>query len=122
MAFLGFGKRKVIDLSERYKREQEKIAEMKKEGQPKQRASKYENSISSDAISLFANRMAKEQIQKEEDSEDEEDESSSEDKKKKLAKRLMYMTDRIEDLSNQIYHLQQRVEVLEKKLNKNLGS
>lgn len=37
------------------------------------------------------------------------------DKKQKLAKRLMDITDRIENLSNQIYHLQQRVEVLEKK-------
>lgn len=40
---------------------------------------------------------------------------SAEDKKKKLARRIMAMTDKIEDLSNQIYHLQQRVEVLEKK-------
>lgn len=37
------------------------------------------------------------------------------DKKKKLAKRLMDMTKKIEDLSNQIYHLQQRIEVLERK-------
>ncbi len=38
------------------------------------------------------------------------------EKKQKLVKRLLEMTDRIEDLSNQIYHLKQRVELLEKKL------
>ena len=38
------------------------------------------------------------------------------DKKNKLAKRLFDMTEKIEDLSNQIYHLKQRVELLEKKL------
>jgi len=37
-------------------------------------------------------------------------------KKQKLAKRLLDMTDKIEDLSNQIYHLKQRIELLEKKL------
>ena len=39
------------------------------------------------------------------------------DRKKKLAKRLMDMTDKLEDLSNQIYHLQQRLEVVERKMN-----
>jgi hypothetical protein len=38
------------------------------------------------------------------------------EKKQKLAKRLLDMTDKIEDLSNQIYHLKQRIELLEKKL------
>ena len=39
------------------------------------------------------------------------------EKRKKLAKRLLDMTEKIEDLSNQIYHLQQRIEVLERKSN-----
>jgi len=43
--------------------------------------------------------------------------ASVEEKKKRLAKRLVEMTDKIEELSNQIYHLQQRVEVLERKNN-----
>jgi L-2-hydroxyglutarate oxidase LhgO len=42
-----------------------------------------------------------------------------EEKKKKLAKRLIDITEKLEDLSNQIYHLGQRVEVLEKKTNVN---
>ncbi|MDD5012456.1 MAG: hypothetical protein PHQ66_02315 [Candidatus Nanoarchaeia archaeon] len=53
---------------------------------------------------------------------DNESSSSSEtvggysEKKQKLAKRLLNMTDKIEDLSNQIYHLKQRIELLEKKM------
>ncbi len=42
-------------------------------------------------------------------------EDSSDEKRKKLAKRLVDMTNRIEDLDNKLYHLQQRIEVLEKK-------
>lgn len=37
------------------------------------------------------------------------------EKRRKLAKRLIDMTTKIEDLSNQIYTLQQRIEVLERK-------
>jgi peptidoglycan hydrolase CwlO-like protein len=42
--------------------------------------------------------------------------TDSSEKRQKLTKRLLDMTDKIEDLSNQVYHLKQRVEVLEKKL------
>lgn len=41
--------------------------------------------------------------------------SSAEEKRKKLAKRLSDMTTKMEDLENQIYHLKQKVEVLERK-------
>ena len=40
---------------------------------------------------------------------------SSEEKRRKLAKRLMDMTSKIEDLENQIYQLKQRLEVMERK-------
>lgn len=42
--------------------------------------------------------------------------SNGEDKKIKLTKRLLEMTDKLEDLSNQIYHMKQRLEIIEKKL------
>ena len=42
--------------------------------------------------------------------------TTADDKRKRLAKRLIDMTDKMEDLSNQIYHMQQRIEVLERKL------
>lgn len=38
------------------------------------------------------------------------------EKKIKLVKRFLDMTNKIEDLSNQIYHLKQRIELLEKKM------
>ena len=41
---------------------------------------------------------------------------SVEEKRRKLAKRFSDMTAKIEELSNQVYHLQQRIELLEKKL------
>ncbi|MCK5609954.1 hypothetical protein KAR91_49230 [Candidatus Pacearchaeota archaeon] len=37
------------------------------------------------------------------------------EKRKKLAKRLIDMTTKMEDLTNQLYSLQQRIEVLERK-------
>lgn len=42
--------------------------------------------------------------------------SDSGEKKTKLAKRLLDITDKLEDLSNQIYHLKQRIEIIEKKM------
>ena len=39
----------------------------------------------------------------------------NDEKKRRFAIRLKNMTDKMEDLSNQIYHLQQRIELLEKK-------
>lgn len=38
-----------------------------------------------------------------------------EERRQKLVKRLTYMTDKLEELSNQIYKLQQRIELLERK-------
>jgi hypothetical protein len=43
----------------------------------------------------------------------------AEEKRRRLARRLKNMTDKMEDLSNSIYLLQQRIEVLEKKANVN---
>ena len=45
------------------------------------------------------------------------DVKAAEEKKKKLAKRLLDMSEKIEELSDQIYHLRQRVEFLERKNN-----
>ncbi len=38
-----------------------------------------------------------------------------EERKKRFMKRVMDMSDKLDELSTQIYHLQQRLEVLEKK-------
>ena len=47
--------------------------------------------------------------------------TDAEEKKKRLAKRIADMTTKLEELSNQIYHLQQRVELLERKSGLNLN-
>ena len=40
---------------------------------------------------------------------------TSVEKKKRLAKRLTEMIDKIDNLSNEVYHLTQRIDLLEKK-------
>ncbi len=105
MGFLGFGKKKgVLDLTERYKKQQEKISQIQND-----------ESASQNAFSFLGNLASNSNTE----SEDYVDVSGSEEKKKKFAKRLVEMTTKIEDLSNQIYHLQQRIEVLEKKIDVN---
>ena len=44
------------------------------------------------------------------------DSVNAEEKRRKLAKRLGEMTQKLENVSNQLYHLQQRMELVEKKL------
>jgi len=44
---------------------------------------------------------------------------TGEERRKKLAKRIADITDKLDGLGNQIYLLQQRIEVLERKLNIN---
>lgn len=105
MGFLGFGKKdRILDLSERYKKQQEKIIEKKSQ------EANSQNSSPQGAFSLFDNLASSNTPQSDYVS------ISGDEKKKKLAKRLLDMTNKIEDLSNQIYHMKQRIEVLEKKL------
>ena len=115
MGLFGLGKKRVVDLTESYKQQERAKKIMENSAKSKQTHPKYENSISSDALDFFANKISTNESSNDDNS-DYADASSSEDKKKKFAKRLMDMTDKIEDLSNQIYHLQQRIEVIEQKL------
>ncbi len=112
-------KREVVDLGARYKRQQEQLKNMQKEmtavKQPETFASAAENSFSflgSMAGVGSSNPSPTSSVS----SNDYLDVSSDvEEKRRRLTKRIMDMTEKIEELSNQIYHLQQRVEVLEKK-------
>ncbi len=78
-------KKKFLDLTEGYRREQEESGE-NEEGRNSQK-----------------------------DSEKDYPAGSAEDKKRRLMKRLIGMSEKLEEISTQIYHLQQRIEVLEKK-------
>jgi len=93
----------VLDLTERYKKQQAKVVQ-REEVEPVQ--SPEPSGFGIFGMSSSTTTTSTPSVV---------DMSQPEDKRKKLAKRIMAMTDKIEDLSNQIYHLQQRLEVLEKK-------
>ncbi|MBU2104599.1 MAG: hypothetical protein KKF67_02385 [Nanoarchaeota archaeon] len=110
---MGFFSRKkkddFIDLTERYRKQQERINE-------KQQAFQGSGK-DSEGLGFFgaiANTVSSSQSNSMEESSD-----SVEERRRKLSKRLIEMTNKIEELSNQIYHLQQRIELLERKLDVN---
>ncbi len=103
MGLFGRKKDKIVDLSERYKKQIKKSSEMPS---TEQESSSNLGFLGSIASSSNSDTSQSDYVNL----------SDSEEKKNKLAKRFMDMTNKIEDLSNQIYHLKQRMEVLEKKL------
>ncbi len=113
MGFFG-RKDKVIDLSEDYHTDRKGLEMIKaRRGQPQQIIQTQQNSNVSEGLSFLGGLASSSSSV-----EDAFDSSVSvEERKKKLAKRLADMTTRIEDLSNQLYHLQQRIELLERKSN-----
>ena len=112
MVFFGKKKVDVLDLSDRYRRQEDRKASLK-ESIGKSVSPSYSNSSNEDSAFSFlgslANNTSSQAYPVESESGD------PEERKRKFAKRLMDMTTKIEDLSNQIYHLQQRVEVLDRK-------
>ncbi|MEX2017508.1 MAG: hypothetical protein WD876_03475 [Candidatus Pacearchaeota archaeon] len=88
MGLFGFGKKnRVVDWSEGYT----KTTTTEKKEEP------------SDTFNIVSNANSGQNAEDEGDA------------KKKLAKRLLDITNKLDDISNQIYHLQQRVELLERK-------
>ena len=92
----------VLDLTKRYKEQQEKETN-----------TKSPESASQNAFSFLGDLAGAGKPAEPEEYVD--ISNNPTEKKRKLAKRLMDMTTKMEDLSNQIYHLQQRIELLEKK-------
>lgn len=105
MGLFGIGgkKKEVLDLTENYKRQQERAVEVKKE----------QASSQSDSFNFLGNLAQSGSANG--NSEDFVNVPEAEDRKKRLAKRFAELTSKIEEISNQLYHLQQRVEVLERK-------
>ena len=96
MGFFGFGRKdRVIDLSQGYG----KKSEVKKED-------------SSDSFNFLSNLTSSSSSA---GSDAGEFSGSTEENRKKLAKRLLDITNKLDEISTQIYHLQQRVELLERK-------
>lgn len=113
MGLFGFGKeRGIVDLGERYRRQKQKAAEIKKEAEQE----KSKSQESSGGFFPFFGAVDNSSSTPEVPSTNIENSGiDNAERRKRLAKRLKDMTDRIEDMSNQIYRLQQRVEVLERK-------
>ena len=109
MALFGFKKKdNVLDLGERYRKQQERAAQLSANQESDSQTSS--ESQGSDFLGSIASG-----IQTAKSTEDVDIGASVEERKKKLAKRLMEMTSKMENLSNQIYHLEQRIELLERK-------
>ena len=109
MGLFGSRKKDVIDLTEGYNRSRNKSSQAK----PASSQEKTQDSSGFVPLGFFADSAVS---QKESFSEKSFDSGDAQERKRKLAKRLVDMTDKIEDLSNQIYHLQQRLELLERKI------
>ncbi len=99
--------KEILDLTEKYKRDQERAAEMKTEISGSE-------SDTSGSFGFLGNMAAASNSSSGSD-ETVDVASSIEARKKEISKKLLNLTEKIEDLSNQIYHLQQRIEVLERK-------
>jgi len=111
MALFKFGKKaNIIDLSEKYRKQQEKL-----QTQSETPSTDTKQSSSAGAFSFLGNLASASNSSQQTSDNYATLGGDAEDKRKRLAKRFMDMTTKIEDLSNQIYHLQQRIEVLERK-------
>jgi hypothetical protein len=108
MGLFGFGKKdKVLDLSEKYKMQVARAEQVKKA------QTGFESSSSGNGPFSFFDSP---DVTSSSSSDTVDLSDTSEERKRKLARRISDMTGKMEDLSNQIYHLQQRIEVLERKL------
>lgn len=126
MGLFGGRKKKVVDWSERLRKQQEQSESLKYGAET---YSSQENSSSTTEASPFpffagvgadnnsssTSSSYQNNYSSTSPSYSQEDQESSDYKRRKLAKRLIDMTEKIEELSNQIYRLQQRVELLERK-------
>jgi len=108
MGLFGFGKKgkDIVDLGERFRKQKEKEEQMASsksasEGSSTGPIAFFDSSSDSSGSSSEVIDLS----------------NSSDERKKRLAKRILEITNKLEDLSNQIYHLQQRIETIEKKTN-----
>lgn len=123
MGLFGFRKKdNVLDLSERYRKQKQKEKEMMSDSAGSSDSS--QESGSATPFSFFDSGSSGAESSSSSGSSQEDSDvldlsggnyPEGGEKKKRLAKRILDMTTKIEDLSNQIYHLQQRIEVLERK-------
>jgi len=104
-------KDKYVDLTERMKKQEERLENFKSNmGEGTSSNSQSQENSGGGFFSFFGGSNSSSSNTPKSSSAE-----SLEEKKRKLAKRLTDMTTKMEDLENQIYHLKQKVEVLERK-------
>jgi len=111
-----FGRKKVVDLTEEYQPRRMPKSVSTESVKPAVSPSQSELNSSGNFFNFFGGNNSEQPVSSAESGNTEMD---SEEKRRRLAKRLKDMTDKLEELSNQTYLLQQRIEVLEKKTNIN---
>ena len=112
MGLFNFGKRReVVDIGERYRKQQERI----KSSEPKSESGKK----SGEEVPFTFFDSQTNEIQNSSSEEVLDLSETVNAKRKKLTKRILDMTSKLEETENKVYHLQQRIEVLEKKLDIN---
>lgn len=120
-------KDKVIDLGKKYKEQQaaQRQARQLQNSQDVQTSNQATSSTSSTptqtgggaGFGIFDSDSSANQTQTSSDSDFVNLSDTVDGRRQRLAKRILEMTSKMENLSNQVYHLQQRIEVLERKLN-----
>lgn len=107
MSFFGKRRGEVVDLTG-YKRPQAKVVGRKAEAQNEEKS----------AFGFFGNfnRDASDSQDSSSNSSQESENLTEDEKRRRLARRFLNITNKLEDLGNQIYHLQQRIDLLEKKV------
>ena len=110
MALFRSKEKGVLDLTEKYRRDQERLSNLNKDSE----TSATDSSSSSSSAFSFLGDMASASSSSTTD-ETVDVASHVETRRREISKRFLQLTEKMEDLSNQIYHLQQRIEVLERK-------
>ncbi len=124
MGIFDFGKKdKVVDLGAYHRKQEEKINHMRQEMQTSSQNQTQPQESGSGFLGNFFNSSgstnSEVQTYGSSSSNSYEGSDSLEEKRRKLAQRIAQMTDKLEEVSNQLYHLQQRVEVIEQRLRVN---
>ena len=115
MGFFGFGKKdRIVDLSEKYRRQQEEKIINESKTKP---AVETKPAQPSSMFGMFDSSNFQTQNQTaSKPAETSNPEESAEERRKKFVKKITDMTERLDTLSTSLYHLTQRVELLEKKM------
>ena len=116
MGLFGKKKEKVVDWSEGFRATEKRVSVLQQSSDTSSSNNTSDSYTDLGVLGNFANASSSSSSSDVSWDNDNSSQNEYPEKKQKLAKRLLDMTNKIEDLSNQVYHLTQRIELLEKKL------